>query len=140
MNNSSIGKLVGIVIVVACLGYAGILAKSSAVSYVPFSDARQATDATVQIMGAPVQGTMGYDLSEHILRFSIRQSDGDLMPVEFAGPKPEDLDTAMARATKIAALGTFDRSREIFKADSLQVKCPSKYDGGSSQDRSYGRT
>jgi cytochrome c-type biogenesis protein CcmE len=137
--NKKFGKIIGIVIIVACLGYAMFLAKSSLVTNVPFSEAAAATDTTVQIMGAPVPGTMAYDSDAHLLHFAIKDSTGAVMPVQFAGPKPEDLDTAMARATKIGAQGTYSRAKGVFVAENLVVKCPSKYDGAKSEERTYGK-
>ena len=136
--NKSIGKVIGVTIIVACLGFAVYLSKSSLVTYVPFTEAKAATDSTVQIMGAPVAGTMQYDQSAHQLHFAIKDETGQVMPVVFAGPKPEDLDTAMSRATRIGAQGSYSRADGTFKAENLVVKCPSKYDGGS-QERQYGR-
>lgn len=137
--NKSIGKVIGVTIIVACLGFAVYLSKSSLVTYVPFQEAKAATESTVQIMGAPVPGTMEYDSSAHQLHFAIKDETGQVMPVVFSGPKPEDLDTAMSRATRIGAQGSYNRADGTFKAENLVVKCPSKYDGGDSQDRQYGK-
>jgi cytochrome c-type biogenesis protein CcmE len=71
------------------------------------------------------------------LYFQIRDEQGHTMPVVFRGPKPDDLDSAMEKATKIGAQGTFDPNTQQFIADNLQVKCPSKYDSAPTT-RSYG--
>ncbi len=134
------GALAGLVVIGGTLAFCGATFKSALINYVPFAEAKAATDTNVQIMGAPVAGTMQYDSTVHSLRFAIRDTQGALMPVVFKGPKPEDLDTAMTKATKITAQGTYDKAQQVFVADNLLVKCPSKYQGasGGGSDRSYG--
>lgn len=128
------GKIIGITIIVACLALAGVLFKKAAIQYVTFPEAMASTDSTVQIIGAPVAGTMFYDENGHVLHFTLGDS-GNTMPVIYRGPKPDDLDTAMQKATKITAQGTYSASMNAFVAENLLVKCPSKYQG--TQDRSY---
>jgi cytochrome c-type biogenesis protein CcmE len=131
------GALIGLAIIVAALVFSAVAFKSSLINYVPFKEAMTDTDSDVQIMGAPVSGTMAY--SEGTLHFSIAESGTDaVMPVIFTGPKPDDLDTAMSKATKIGAQGTYDPRRQVFVADNLLVKCPSKYQGQSATERNYG--
>ena len=132
------GAILGLVIIVAALGFSASTFKSSLVSYIPFSDAMKAADTTVQVMGAPVEGTMKYDDTEHALRFALRDDRNQTLPVIYHGPKPEDMDSASAKGTKIAVQGTYDPAQRQFVADKLLVKCPSKYNGGSNQERSYG--
>ncbi|MGO8670049.1 MAG: cytochrome c maturation protein CcmE [Capsulimonadaceae bacterium] len=133
----SSGKLIGMSIIVACLGGSAVLFKQSLIDYVPFAQAARATDTTVQIMGAPVSGSMFYDDAAHMLHFNLADGAGAVMPVVYRGPKPEDLDTAAAKATKITAQGTYDPRSHTFVADNLLVKCPSKYQGNPDQERSY---
>lgn len=123
------GAVFGLMVIVAALAFSAFAFKGSLVNYVPFSDAMKATDTTVQVMGAPVAGTMAYDNTVHALRFTLRDDQGQTLPVVFKGPKPEDLDTAMTKATKITAQGTYDPKQGVFAADNLLVKCPSKYQG-----------
>ena len=61
------------------------------------------------------------------------------MHVVYQGPKPEDLDSAMSKAVAINATGTYDAKQGAFVADTLLVKCPSKYQGQGTTDRSYGK-
>ena len=101
------GAILGLVIIVAALGFSATAFKSSLVNYIPFTEALKATDTTVQIMGAPVQGTMAYDDAAHALRFVLDDGQGHQMPVVYHGPKPEDMDSAAAKGTKIAVQGTY---------------------------------
>ena len=132
------GAMIGLVIILAALGFGMTAFKTSLVNYVPFADARRATDTSVQVMGAPVPGTLNYSTGEHALHFILSDEHGQTLPVIYHGPKPEDMDSASAKGTKIAVQGAFDPAQHQFVADKLLVKCPSKYNGtGGPQDRSY---
>lgn len=140
MKQSTIGKVIGIVIILICVAAVPALFKQGAMDYVSFAEAAKATDTTVQIMGAPAKGSMFYDDSAHMLHFDLVDEHGSIMQTEYQGPKPEDLDTAMAKATKITAQGTYDKPSRTFVAENLLVKCPSKYQGQGDVQRSYGKT
>ena len=132
------GALIGLVIIIAALGFSAVAFKNNLVNAVPFSEAIQATDSDVQVMGAPVAGTMNYDSSLHALRFTMRDAAGKTLPIVYKGPKPDDLDSAMSKAVAINAQGTYDPAQRAFVADNLLVKCPSKYQGQGTTERSYG--
>ncbi len=132
------GAVIGLIIIIGALAFSAVAFKNNLVNAVPFSEAMKANDSDVQIMGAPVQGTMAYDSTVHALHFTmLEKTTGQMLPVEYKGPKPEDLDSAMSKAVAINATGTYDPAQRIFVADKLLVKCPSKYQGQTT-DRSYG--
>lgn len=131
------GAVIGLVIIVAALAFSGLAFKNNLVNAVPFAEAVKATDSDVQIMGAPVKDTMIPD--GHGLRFDLKDTSGAVMHVVYQGPKPEDLDSAMSKAVAINAQGTYDAKQHVFVADNLLVKCPSKYQGQGTTDRSYGK-
>ena len=133
------GAVIGLTIIVAALAFSGLAFKNNLVNAVPFAEAMKATDSDVQIMGAPITGTMNYDTNVHALRFDMRDTAGLVMPVVYQGPKPEDLDSAMSKAVAINATGTYDVKQGAFVADTLLVKCPSKYQGQGTTNRSYGK-
>lgn len=132
------GAIVGLVIIVGALGFSALAFKNNLVNAVPFGEAMKATDSDVQIMGAPVAGTMGYDQSSHSLQFALRDPSGQRLNVIYKGPKPDDLDTAMSKAVGIGATGTYDPAQRVFIAETLLVKCPSKYQDGAATERRYG--
>ena len=132
------GAVIGLIVIVAALGFSAVAFKNNLVNAVPFSEAVKATDSDVQIMGAPVAGTMNYDQSAHALCFDLRDPAGQVLHVGYKGPKPEDLDTAMRKAVGINATGTYDPKQSVFVAETLLVKCPSKYQGQETTERRYG--
>jgi len=134
----AIGPLIGLTVIVATMAFTISTMKSTLISKLTFAEARKATDTTVQIIGTPVSGTMAYDGTAHALHFAMQDETGATMPVTFKGPKPEDMDSAMAKATKITAQGVFDPKQSTFVAENLLVKCPSKYQGQTgATERSY---
>ncbi len=126
------GAIIGLVVILAALGFGATTFKGSLVNYLSFPDAVRATDSTVQIMGVPQAASVAPDGAG--LRFTMTDGQGHSMPVLLTGTKPEDFDSAAARGYKIAAVGTYDPSRNTFVADSLLVKCPSKYQGAKTAD------
>lgn len=130
------GLLLGIAVIVATLAYGSFEFGRSQIGTVNFREAALAGDESVQIVGAPVSQSMVYDTAEHKLKFRLRDEAGAIMPVEFKGQKPDDLDTAMQKGARITAQGTYDAQGHYFSADNLLVKCPSKYQGQST-DKTY---
>jgi cytochrome c-type biogenesis protein CcmE len=121
------GAIIGLVIILAALGFGATTFKNSLVNYLPFADAMKATDSTVQIMGVPHAPAVAPDGTG--LEFTMADGTGHTLPVLLTGTKPEDFDSAVTRGYKIAAIGTYSPSKGEFVADSLLVKCPSKYQG-----------
>jgi cytochrome c-type biogenesis protein CcmE len=132
------GAVIGLIIIIGALAFSAVAFKNNLVNAVPFQEAMKATDSDVQVMGAPIAGTMNYDSTAHALRFTIRDASGQTLPIVYKGPKPDDLDSAMAKAVAINAQGTYDPAQKAFVADNLLVKCPSKYQGQGTTERSYG--
>jgi cytochrome c-type biogenesis protein CcmE len=132
------GAVIGLIIIIGALAFSAVAFKNNLVNAVPFQEAMKATDSDVQVMGAPIAGTMNYDSMAHALRFTIRDASGQTLPIVYKGPKPDDLDSAMSKAVAINAQGTYDPAQKAFVADNLLVKCPSKYQGQGTTERSYG--
>lgn len=117
------GAIFGLVIIVSVLVFCAFTYKSTLVNYVPFPDAMAATDSTVQVMGKPSSPAM----ENGGLHFTMHDDQGRSMAVLYSGPKPDDFDSAVSRGYKIAARGTYHPQQQVFVADNLLVKCPSKY-------------
>lgn len=119
------GAIFGLVIIASVLIFCAFTYKSTLVNYVPFTDAQSATDSTVQVMGKPLDPSM----ENGGLQFKMDDGKGHVMAVLYNGPKPDDFDSAVSRGYKIAAQGTYRPQQQLFVADNLLVKCPSKYQG-----------
>lgn len=132
------GPIIAVACIAGALGFGAYSFKGSLVAYVPFAQAIAAapTGSTVQIMGSLVAGDTRFDHATRSLDFVLKeQATGQLMPVSFKSPKPDNFDHAL----RVTAIGHYDVAQKRFFADNLLVKCPSKYAGDSSgpQDRSY---
>ena len=132
------GPIVAATIVVGALAFGCVAFKNSLISYLSFQQAIAAapSGSTVQIYGAPIKGDTMFNQQSRSLDFTLReQTTGQVMPVVFKSPKPDNFDEALA----ITAIGHYDPSHQEFEADNLLVKCPSKYAGDPSaiQNRQY---
>jgi cytochrome c-type biogenesis protein CcmE len=79
----------------------------------------------VQVAGLKVKGSDGYDLETNKLVFTLREDGGMEMRIEYDGAKPGNFNDA----TKVVAVGRYEKAKQIFAAKELLVKCPTKYEG-----------
>jgi cytochrome c-type biogenesis protein CcmE len=83
-------------------------------------------DQSVRVGGLVVDGDINYNQRALELRFSIRDENNpdEVIRAVYKGAKPD------AFEPEIEALleGTYDRDNNLFQAETLLVKCPSKYE------------
>lgn len=129
MNRTRI--IIGI-IALAGFSYLGLGAfKDSLNPYVTFSEAREATERTVQVSGDLTGNRLSWYSDDEARRFHffmVSPESGDSLEVVFEGVKPSAFDDA----TGIVAIGTWDGAR--FQARQILTKCPSKYEGKDPAD------
>lgn len=114
--------IVGIAVIVVC-GIIGFTAfRDSLTPYVGFAEAKQ-LNRSCQVMGEVDKSNVKYDMKNGILRFTIIDEEGHLLPVAYKGVKPGNFD----QAKSVVCNGQFVNG--TFEADRLLVKCPSKYQG-----------
>lgn len=112
--------IIGILIILAFIVFAGMNLKKSLTPYVSLSDARK-TNAVVQVKGQRVPGTENFNMDNKLFVFEMVDEQGEKFRVEYDGVKPSNFE----QATEVVAIGKYNNG--IFKADQLLVKCPSKY-------------
>lgn len=107
----------------AMLSLAVILLTDNIVSpYVTFARAKKDYGSYVQVIGrlnrsVPIHhGSDGFS-------FTLIDKEGTIMRAEHLGPKPLNFE----HADQIVLLGKYSPERDIFEADRVLVKCPSKY-------------
>jgi len=88
--------------------------------YISFAEARQAS-GLVQVNGILADKQYVLKPTEQFLSFRLKDSKGEILPVEFHGVIPGNFD----QATSIVAIGHYRDG--TFTAEQLLVKCPSKY-------------
>jgi cytochrome c-type biogenesis protein CcmE len=77
----------------------------------------------VRVNGDVVGGTEDWDSSNVVLRFSIGDASGETLPIVFFGPRPDNFQRAASAIVEGELLpdGTF-------QAETLLLKCPSRYE------------
>ena len=115
--------IIPFIILIVCLAVA-IFTMSDKIfnPYVSFAEARQMKGEYVQIIGARDRNAQVKSEAGR-LSFSLANKAGETINIVYAGVKPLNFE----HADQIVVLGKFDSSRNVFAADKLLVKCPSKY-------------
>lgn len=119
MKPSSIKYVVSGVLVVGLVWFGVTAFNESLTPYKSFREARKMT-GYVQVNGTlphPEQSST----KEGILRFELRDEEGEVLQVAYEGVKPVNFELA----TSVVAIGKYQEG--VFHADQLLVKCPSKY-------------
>lgn len=93
--------------------------------YVTVEEAKRAGDV-VQVYGEVDQSKLRFDATSQELRFPLIDSEGAEMDVHYLGVRPGN----MKQATHCVATGQWEGDH--FRARSLLIKCPSKYQGEES--------
>jgi cytochrome c-type biogenesis protein CcmE len=76
-----------------------------------------------RVAGAIVPDSVDWSTRELHLTFEIEDETG-LLPVSYHGPQPDML----VDAVEAVAIGKYDPSAQVFEAEELLMKCPSKYE------------
>ena len=77
----------------------------------------------VRVSGAVVAGSEDWNAREVTLRFAIHDESNSQVPIVFYGPRPDNF----ARAAEAIIEGQL-LADGTFKADTLLLKCPSRYE------------
>lgn len=109
-----------LVLLAVAVGFGMTSFKKSMTPYVSFADARKAS-GLVQVNGVLADKNYVLKKEEQYLEFKLKDSQGQVMTVEYRGVIPGNFD----QATSVVAIGHYDQNR--FQAEQLLVKCPSKY-------------
>jgi len=126
MKTVNIAKLVGIALVgmlgLVALSFSGVLGSAS--KYVTFAEAKK-MDESVHVVGKWVkQDQASYDSNQDIFSFYLQDSSNTISLVHYHDPQPENFATAEDIVIEGQYVGN------IFDAERILMKCPSKYDKG----------
>jgi cytochrome c-type biogenesis protein CcmE len=118
---------VGLVVTIA-LGYLGFTALQGASMYYLTVDELLARDDAaygerVRVMGKVENGSVVKNSETNTLRFTVASEDGTTLPVVYSGMVPD----AFKQGSDVVVEGNLTQAG-TFEADSLLVKCPSKYE------------
>lgn len=76
-----------------------------------------------RVSGEIVPDSVQYNTGELLLTFQIMDNTGRL-PISYHGPQPDML----VDAVEAVAIGKYDPANQVFAAEELLMKCPSKYE------------
>ena len=119
------GLIIGGIIILFCTVIAAVSLSGASRKAIGFAEARRLAEPC-EIYGEVVKGSVngGGDLKQSRLTFTLKEEKtGVTMPVVYTRVKPANFE----QASHVKAIGAFNGSE--FEADSLLVKCPSKYQG-----------
>lgn len=119
--------IIGGVVVAVVIGVLVATSFSGSTSdYLTVADARalgpdQSRDS--RVAGAVVSDSVEWSTQDLHLTFQIEDETG-ILPISYFGPQPDML----VDAVEAVAIGKYDPAAEVFEADELLMKCPSKYE------------
>lgn len=113
--------LVGLALIALALWLGMSALGKSLTPYVSVAEAESAAGQAVQVKGYPRGSAPPAD--DGVFRFQLEDDFGRALQVEYRQPKPGNFDQAIS----VVAVGSYDAGRQVFVADDLLVKCPSKY-------------
>jgi cytochrome c-type biogenesis protein CcmE len=116
----NIKVLIALVLLAGAVGVGVTSFKKTMTPYIGFAEARQ-NAGLVQVNGTLASKDYVLKEKEQYLKFSLKDTKGDVMPVEYRGVIPGNFDQAVS----IVAIGQY--KADHFEASQLLVKCPSKY-------------
>lgn len=111
-------------ILIAVFGLAAMVAAFlfSASPYVTVAEAASSKGNNLHLAGSIVDGSMTTFPREGIVRFTLKDANGQSVPVVYRGPAPAN----MAEAKQVVAIGGMKGNE--FHSEKLLLKCPSKYE------------
>jgi cytochrome c-type biogenesis protein CcmE len=134
MKKTSIIALVVIAVAVAMI----ISTIGDASTYVSFNEAKELAqsgeDQSIHVVGELMKDTEGkpvgmkYEPAVDPNRFEFMMKDSlqNVSLVIYNKPKPQDMD----KSEKVVVVGKMDLKNNLFLADQILLKCPSKYNNG----------
>lgn len=145
MKKSNRKVLFAVLILLASVGfliYRGLA--STSVYYMTVGELKTSTlgqqlgaDQAVRVGGLVIDGSIDYNQRDLILRFALKDENNPQLTINalYKGAKPD------AFEPEIEALleGTYDREKNLFLADTLLVKCPSKYESDPKKKQEAGQ-
>lgn len=116
------GSVVVIVLLVLlATSFSGSTSDSLTIAQVKKLGDDQVRDSMVA--GKIVPDSVDYQTKELHLSFKIEDDTG-ILPISYHGPQPDML----VDAVEAVVIGKYDPASQVFEADQLQMKCPSKYE------------
>jgi cytochrome c-type biogenesis protein CcmE len=133
-RKSNLTNIIGLVVILAAMGFGFKSLASNLVPYIPFAEAKAAGTRgerkVVQVMGGLEPGSIVVEGGTLLFTMVEKPKDGkpggETIRVRFKGQSGPNFKEAI----EVTAIGHYESQPEpIFIADKLLTKCPSKYQG-----------
>jgi cytochrome c-type biogenesis protein CcmE len=116
------GIVVAVVIgVLIATSFSGSTSEYLSVAEIKALGPEQARDS--RVAGEIVPDSVNYSTRDLHLTFAIRDDTGNLA-ISYHGPQPDML----VDAVEAVVVGKYDPDNQVFEAEELLMKCPSKYE------------
>ena len=116
------GVVVAVVIgVLIAVSFSGSTSDYLSIAEVKALGPDQARDS--RVTGEIVSDSVDWNTRELHLTFQIEDGTGTL-PISYHGPQPDML----VDAVEAVVIGKYDTTEQVFEAEELLMKCPSKYE------------
>ena len=116
------GAIVAMILTVVGLVAVVLAFQGNSSQYVSVNEALASSGTRQHLSGDIVPGTIHTSLREGLVAFTIKDEEGQTLPVVYYGPPPQNL----AAAAKVVAVGGVKDGN--FEAVDIITKCPSKYE------------
>lgn len=116
------GVVVAVVIaVLIAVSFSGSTSDYLSIAEVKALGQEQTRDS--RVAGEIVSDSVDWNTRELHLTFQIQDETG-ILPISYHGPQPDML----VDAVEAVVIGKYDTTAQIFEAEELLMKCPSKYE------------
>lgn len=120
--------IVGIVLIVAFTGLLLMNFGQQVGGYMNFAQAEESGSKAHVVGDWVTENAYKYDAQQNVFSFHMQDDQGIVREVHYNHPKPPNFEDA----EKIVVEGY--ASEEIFVAENILIKCPSKYEGVINED------
>ena len=116
--------ILGIGIIIIFILYAGFSFRKGLTPYVSFEEAKK-SNYTVQVIGDILHQETFYEIETQKLHFTLEDKNENKLQIEYGGTSPGNFE----QAKTAVVIGKYDKDKQVFVAEKVLVKCPSKYQG-----------
>ena len=117
--------IVALVVAVLFIGIAAFALVDNKIDYSDFTQAKN-SGKRVQVSGEWQKDLpTKYDESSRTFTFSMKDHNGNVMPVRYVGIRPNNFEIA----PQVVCVGKVEGG--VFQVSDIQTKCPSRYEGAA---------
>ncbi len=118
-----------IALILSIVGFSAVVFSfaKNASPYVTVAQAKSVKTGEVHLKGFMDQESLSINSSDSTLKFILEDEVGERITVVHTGIPPSN----MNEASEVVAVGTMEG--DVFVANKLMLKCPSKYEGESAE-------